>query len=338
MNATNIKNILEAALMVSTQPLTLDKLQGLFARDAVQPDRDVLRSALAELAEDCSGRGIELKEVASGWRYQVRADYADWVNRLWDEKPPRYSRALMETLAIIAYRQPITRGEIEDIRGVSVSANIVRTLQEREWIKSVGHRDVPGKPELLATTKEFLDYFNLKKLSDLPTLAEIRDLDEINPDLFTGLEQGEGQATAETGTGQSPAGDDDSGAVDIGTEGSVADDAEADVNEDETVAEFEPEAADVAEGSDERAAGDDSEVAETGGAAGNSGGETAATEDEAEDVASSETGEAEAVDADVADQADDSAAADGADNAMTSDAEDEDDEDDDSDKVVQFSK
>lgn len=194
MNASNIKNILEAALMVSSQPLTLDKLQSLFAKDAVQPDRDALRSALNELAEDCNGRGVELVEVASGWRYQVRPDYAEWVNRLWDEKPSRYSRALMETLAIIAYRQPITRGEIEDIRGVSVSANIIRTLQEREWIKSVGHRDVPGKPELLATTKEFLDYFNLKKLSDLPTLAEIRDLDEINPDLFAGIEYSENQA------------------------------------------------------------------------------------------------------------------------------------------------
>ncbi len=318
MNATNIKNILEAALMVSTQPLTLDKLQGLFAKDAVQPDRDALRSALAELAEDCSGRGIELTEVASGWRYQVRADYADWVNRLWDEKPPRYSRALMETLAIIAYRQPITRGEIEDIRGVSVSANIVRTLQEREWIKSVGHRDVPGKPELLATTKEFLDYFNLKKLSDLPTLAEIRDLDEINPDLFAGLEQGEGQST-DAEAGQSPAADDD-GTMDADTEGSAAGDEDT-VAEFETAAEFEYETSGAGD--------DDGEAVEPD-----------ETEDAAENVARFEAGEAEAVDPDVTDQADDSAAADGADNAMESDAEDEDDEDedDDNDKVVQFSK
>ncbi|MCS3902897.1 segregation and condensation protein B [Methylohalomonas lacus] len=312
MNATNIKNILEAALMVSTQPLTLDKLQGLFARDAVQPDRDALRSALAELAEDCSGRGIELTEVASGWRYQVRADYADWVNRLWDEKPPRYSRALMETLAIIAYRQPITRGEIEDIRGVSVSANIVRTLQEREWIKSVGHRDVPGKPELLATTKEFLDYFNLKKLSDLPTLAEIRDLDEINPDLFAGLEQGEGQST-DAEAEQAPAVDDDS-AMDADTEGSA-------VGDEDSVAEFEYETSGVGN--------DASEVVET-----------AATEAAAEDVASSETGETEAVDADAAGQADENEAVSDADTATASDAEDEndEDEDDDNDKVVQFSK
>lgn len=191
--------------MVSQQPLSLDKLQGLFTRDAVQPDRDALRSVLVELAEDCNGRGIELKEVASGWRYQVCADYADWVNRLWEEKPSRYSRALLETLAIIAYRQPITRGEIEDIRGVAVSSNIIRTLQEREWIKVVGQRDVPGKPELLATTKEFLDYFNLKKLSDLPTLAEIRDLDEINPDLFADIKLPDAEMAAAEDVAQNTA-------------------------------------------------------------------------------------------------------------------------------------
>lgn len=206
MNASNIKNILEAALMVADQPLSLDKLQSLFAKDAVQPDREVIRSALNELAGDCSGRGVELVEVASGWRYQVHADYADWVQRLWDEKPPRYSRALLETLAIIAYRQPITRGEIEDIRGVGVNTNIVRTLQEREWIRVVGHRDVPGKPELLATTKQFLDYFNLKKLSELPTLAEIRDLDDINPDLFAQFNNDEtaGQDTSADDTAGLP--------------------------------------------------------------------------------------------------------------------------------------
>lgn len=188
MNPADLKNILEAALLVSHEPLSLDKLLGLFVRELEPPERDAIRAALDELAAEAVGRGVELKEVASGWRYQVRVDYADWVNRLWEEKPPRYSRAMLETLAIIAYRQPITRGEIEDIRGVAVSANIIRTLQEREWIKSVGHRDVPGKPELLATTKQFLDYFNLKKLADLPTLAEIRDLDDINPDLFSQLE------------------------------------------------------------------------------------------------------------------------------------------------------
>jgi len=243
MNASNIKNILEAALMVSSQPLSLDKLQALFAKDAVQPDREVLRSALDELAEECNGRGVELKEVASGWRYQVRSDYAEWVNRLWEEKPSRYSRALMETLAIIAYRQPITRSEIEEIRGVSVSANIIRTLQEREWIKVVGHRDVPGRPELLATTREFLDYFNLKKLSDLPTLAEIRDLDEINPDLFAGLEQpdaqpqqGEAGATdteilpAEAADADATAEDDQADTEDPGPHGGDTDDDQEDDN------------------------------------------------------------------------------------------------------------
>lgn len=184
MTANNIKNIIEAALMVASAPLCIDRLQALFAKDAVQPEREAIRRALEELAQDYHGRGIELKEVASGWRVQVRADYAEWVNRLWDERPPRYSRALLETLAIIAYRQPITRGEIEDIRGVSINPNIFRTLLEREWIRVVGHRDVPGRPELLATTKQFLDYFGLKKLSDLPSLAEIRDLDELTPDLF----------------------------------------------------------------------------------------------------------------------------------------------------------
>jgi segregation and condensation protein B len=184
MTANHIKNIIEAALMVASAPLSIDRLQALFAKDAVQPEREAIRRTLEELVQDYRGRGIELKEVASGWRVQVCADYAEWVNRLWDERPPRYSRALLETLAIIAYRQPITRGEIEDIRGVSINPNIFRTLLEREWIRVVGHRDVPGRPELLATTKQFLDYFNLKRLSDLPSLAEIRDLDELTPDLF----------------------------------------------------------------------------------------------------------------------------------------------------------
>ena len=126
--------------------------------------------------------GMELKQVASGFRLQVRSDYETWVARLWEQKPPRYSRALMETLALIAYRQPITRGEIEDIRGVSVSTNIIRTLEERDWVKSLGHKEVPGRPTLYGTTREFLDYFNLKTLNELPTLAEIRDLDQFNPE------------------------------------------------------------------------------------------------------------------------------------------------------------
>jgi len=177
-----LKNIVEAALLAAGGTLSLDGMQALF-EEAEQPEKKQLREVLAALAEDYQGRGVEVVEVASGWRIQVRQDYSPWVSRLWAERPARYSRALMETLALIAYRQPITRGEIEDIRGVSVSSNIIRTLLEREWIRVVGQRDVPGKPSLYGTTREFLDYFNLKSLDDLPSLAEIRDLDEINREL-----------------------------------------------------------------------------------------------------------------------------------------------------------
>ena len=178
----NLKQIVEAALLASGKAMSLDRLQDLFD-EMERPDKKALRAVLQELAEDYQDRGIEVREVASGWRIQVTKACAPWVSRLWEEKPPRYSRALMETLALIAYRQPITRGEIEDIRGVSVSSNIMRTLQEREWVRVVGHRDVPGRPSLYGTTREFLDYFGLKSLDDLPTLAEIRDLDVINEEL-----------------------------------------------------------------------------------------------------------------------------------------------------------
>ncbi len=178
----NLKHIVEAALLASGKAMTLDKLQELFD-EMEQPDKKALRAVLEELSEDYQGRGIEVKEVASGWRIQVSKLCAPWVSRLWEEKPGRYSRALMETLALIAYRQPITRGEIEDIRGVSVSTHIMRTLLEREWVRVVGQRDVPGKPSLYGTTREFLDYFGLKSLDELPTLAEIRDLDIINEEL-----------------------------------------------------------------------------------------------------------------------------------------------------------
>jgi segregation and condensation protein B len=178
----NLKHIIEAALLASGKAMTLDKLQELFD-EMEQPEKKTLRAVLEELSEDYQGRGIEVKEVASGWRIQVSKVCAPWVSRLWEEKPGRYSRALMETLALIAYRQPITRGEIEDIRGVSVSTHIMRTLLEREWVRVVGQRDVPGKPSLYGTTREFLDYFGLKSLDELPTLAEIRDLDVINEEL-----------------------------------------------------------------------------------------------------------------------------------------------------------
>lgn len=189
MTPEQLKNILEAALMTSNGTMSVARFSSLFEKDAVQPEKTDIRNALTQLQEEYQDRGIELKEVASGFRFQVKSEYADWVNRLFDEKPQRYSRALLETLAIIAYRQPITRGEIEDIRGVSISSSIIKTLQEREWIRVVGHRDVPGRPELLATSRQFLDYFNLKKLSDLPSLAEIKDFDKLNPDLFEGLEE-----------------------------------------------------------------------------------------------------------------------------------------------------
>ena len=177
-----LKNIIEAALLAAGRPLSLDAMQGLF-HEIECPSKKELREVLQRLAEDYSGRGIEVAEVASGWRIQVGEACSPWVSRLWDERPARYSRALMETLALVAYRQPITRGEIEDIRGVSVSTNIVKTLMEREWVRVVGQRDVPGKPSLYGTTREFLDYFGLKSLDELPTLAELRDLDEINREL-----------------------------------------------------------------------------------------------------------------------------------------------------------
>jgi segregation and condensation protein B len=207
MNEETLKSILEAALMASPGALTVGQLLALFEGEAEQPDKAGIRRALELLVQDYEGRGIELAEVASGYRFQVCGDYARWVDRLQEERPQRYSRALLETLAIIAYRQPITRGEIEDIRGVSVSSNIIRTLQEREWIRVVGHRDVPGKPELLATTREFLDYFNLRKLSDLPPLSEIKDFDKINPDLFESLEKPQQEVEAEVGQGEPGAGE-----------------------------------------------------------------------------------------------------------------------------------
>jgi len=182
MKAEKLKIWLEGALLAAGQPLTLTQINSLFD-EGEQPGHGAIREALALLDAELSDRAIELVEVAGGYRLQIRQPLMPILSRLWAEKPPRYSRALLETLAIIAYRQPITRSEIEQIRGVSLSANILKTLQEREWIKVVGHRDIPGKPELLGTTKVFLDYFALKGLDNLPTLAEIRDLDNIEPEL-----------------------------------------------------------------------------------------------------------------------------------------------------------
>lgn len=177
-----VQAIVEAALLAAGKPLTLDQLLELFP-DEERPAKKVMEHVMALLEGACEGRGFELRKVASGFRLQVREEYAPWVARLFEEKPPRYSRALLETLALIAYRQPITRGEIEDIRGVAVSSNIVRTLLEREWVRVVGHRDVPGRPAMYATTRQFLDYFNLTGLDQLPPLSEIRDLEEIGREI-----------------------------------------------------------------------------------------------------------------------------------------------------------
>jgi segregation and condensation protein B len=173
---------LEAVLLAAGRPLTVEQMLELFD-EAQRPPAEEVQAALEELAGSFEGRGVELREVASGWRVQVRPQHAEVVSRLWQERPSRYSRALLETLSLIAYRQPITRGEIEDIRGVSISTTIMRTLHERNWIRVVGHREVPGRPELLGTTREFLDYFGLKSLDDLPTLAELQDLDDIKVQL-----------------------------------------------------------------------------------------------------------------------------------------------------------
>lgn len=178
-----LKHLIEAALLAAGGPLTLDSLAAIFADDPQPPKQEELTATLAALMDDYRERGIELAQVAGGFRIQVRQSCAPWVARLWDEKPPRYSRALLETLALMAYRQPITRGEIEEIRGVAVSTNIVKTLMEREWIRVIGHRDVPGRPALYATTRKFLDYFGLKSLNELPPLAELRDPKFLGDDL-----------------------------------------------------------------------------------------------------------------------------------------------------------
>ena len=178
MDDTEIKHVLEAAMLASGGPLSLGDLGGLFGK-RLRPDRGRLRNILELLAADYEGRGIELKEVASGYRIQIKSSMSDWLIPLWENRAPRYSRALLETLALIAYRQPLTRGEIEEVRGVAVTTNIVRTLLERGWVNVVGHRDVPGKPAMLGTTREFLDYFGLKKLDDLPALSKFTELDDL---------------------------------------------------------------------------------------------------------------------------------------------------------------
>ncbi|MEY4641569.1 MAG: hypothetical protein RLZZ227_1563 [Pseudomonadota bacterium] len=179
IESPQLKKILEGVLLAAGKPLPIERLEELFMEHE-RPEREALEAVLTSISDDCAERGYELKKVASGYRLQVRQELSEWVSRLWEEKPQKYSRALMETLSIIAYRQPITRGDIEKIRGVAVSTQIVQTLLEHEWVRVVGHRDVPGRPAMYATTKQFLDYFNLESLEQLPPLAEIRDLEEIN--------------------------------------------------------------------------------------------------------------------------------------------------------------
>jgi segregation and condensation protein B len=202
MDDNQIKYFVEAALLAAGGPLSIDQLQKLFDQDSM-PEKSQIRQAISGLLEDYEERGLTVKEVASGFRIQVEAGMAERLQKLWEERPPRDSRALFETLALIAYRQPMTRGEIEEIRGVSVSSNIIRSLMERDWIRVVGHRDIPGRPEMFGTTRQFLDYFGLKKLEDLPPLADLADWESLRVQLnLPAVEEGEAEqvAGAETGT------------------------------------------------------------------------------------------------------------------------------------------
>ena len=199
MENITLKRIIEGALLAAGESLTVQRIEELF-EEHERPERDRILAALGELEQDCAERGYELRQTASGYRFQVRQDLARWVGRLWEEKPKKYTRALLETLALIAYRQPITRGDIEQIRGVAVSSDLIRTLMEREWVRVVGHRDVPGRPALYATTRQFLDYFNLKSLEQLPPLGEIRDLDEFNVTLDLADQDRSGDEVADTDT------------------------------------------------------------------------------------------------------------------------------------------
>ncbi|MCH7822892.1 MAG: SMC-Scp complex subunit ScpB [Proteobacteria bacterium] len=182
MDAIEVKHFVEAALLAAGRPLNIDQLQGLFD-GRMEPQKSDIRTAIATLNDEYEGRGISIAEVASGFRVQISVAMADQLHKLWEERPPRYSRALFETLSLIAYRQPITRGDIEEIRGVSVTPNIIRSLMERDWVRVVGHRDVPGRPEMFGTTKSFLDYFGLKKLDDLPPLADLSDWENLRVQL-----------------------------------------------------------------------------------------------------------------------------------------------------------
>ena len=204
-NPDMVRNIVEGALLAAGEPVSFERLLTLFDEDE-GVGRDEVKAALTALEASMEGRGLELKEVGSGWRMQVREDLAPWISRLWEQRAPRYTRALLETLAVIAYQQPVTRSDIEQVRGVSVSSNIVKTLLERDWIRILGHRDVPGRPALYGTTRVFLDYFNLRALDELPPLAEIRDLDKINQEFgfesMPAQAEDEAEDEAEAGAGE----------------------------------------------------------------------------------------------------------------------------------------
>lgn len=248
MNAQDLKIILEAVLLAAGRPLTNAQLLELFD-ERERPSEELLAEAFVALAADYESRGIEVREVATGWRIQIRTRCVDVVSRLWQERATRYSRALLETLALIAYRQPITRSEIEEIRGVAISSSIMRTIQERDWIRIVGHREVPGRPELLGTTKEFLDYFGLQTLDQLPTLAELRDVENIGVQL-------------ELPAGDAPAANDNTPVATAASDASAADssaEATASATDDETVAEGD----DAAAPGDNESSDDESESGNT---------------------------------------------------------------------------
>lgn len=215
LSQDQIKRVVEAVLMASDKPLSTERLIGLFDEHNA-PSKSSVKDALAQLQMDYAGRGVQLSKIANGYRFQSANDLAPWVSRLWEERPQRYSRALLETLALIAYRQPITRGEIEEVRGVAVSSHIMKTLLERQWVKVVGHREVPGRPAIYATTKMFLDYFDLDSLERLPPLSEMRDIDAIAKDISQQLELGELEDSENSGSNQA-------------VNSSVSDEAQSDV-------------------------------------------------------------------------------------------------------------
>ena len=235
MNNEELKQILEAVLFAADEPLNMNRLMSLFPEEN-HPGRDAIKQAIAAIQNDYANSSLELKQVGSGYRFQVKQEYAQWSAKLWEERPARYSRATMETLALVAYRQPITRGEIEEVRGVSVSSQIIKSLMEREWIKIVGHRDVPGKPALYATTREFLDYFNLKSLDELPSLAELRDIDAINAELELTMPTEENTAPTDAANDIELTAQADSEAADMASESEIRDENKPPVAQVETEA------------------------------------------------------------------------------------------------------